>query len=362
VLTVYRALAKRLRQHGIVFSAFAFDGWSDETLWTFCEELIDGREKTLAEVLMSGRYDLLQCVDTTYSPPYGVETWVQRARFRGPTVLLGGVGERVLGAPAHATRYVAVSEAAAAVLAQDAVGPVAAIVSGYDEDVFKPGHSEAAKRPLLVWVGRSFDPVKDVGMFLDLVELAPQFDAVLVDSTREPEQEIRARLDRIGPRIRHVACLEPDEMAELYRRAGASGGAIVNTSRSEGFNCSIVEALACECPAIVPRIPGLSHLVDGVTAVTYDRAAGAEGAADALRQLADPVLRAAIVEEGRRQAELRWTAGAMADGYLELYRDALAAAGTPSLSERLLDPVARAGWRVALWIRSHWLRLRTVSG
>ena len=73
VVTVYRSLARHLAQRGVRFSAFAFDGWSDETWWTFCDELIDGQSTTLAQVLMSGRYDLVHCIETSYSPPYGVE-------------------------------------------------------------------------------------------------------------------------------------------------------------------------------------------------------------------------------------------------------------------------------------------------
>jgi glycosyltransferase involved in cell wall biosynthesis len=348
-----------LRPHGVRFSAFAFDGWREDTLWTFCDELIDGRETTLAEVLMTDRYELIQCVDTAYSPPWGVEIWARRARFRGPIVLLGSGGERVLAEATHATHYIAVSETAAAVLAEDAAAPVAVIASGYDEEYFRPGPSKAAEgRPLLVWVGRSFDPVKDVELFLDLVELSPDHDAVLVDSTLEPSTDVASRLERIGVRLTHAAFLAPSEMAELYRRAGATGGAIVNTSRSEGFNCSIAEALACECPAVVPRIPGLAHLVDGTTAVTYDRADGARGAAAALSRLSDPGLRASLVAEGRRQAELRWAAHSMADDYLELYREALAAVATASLAGRLLDRLARVGWRSVLGLRPYWRRLR----
>ena len=357
VLTVYRALARHLAAEGVHFSAFAFDGWAPDSLWTFCDELVDGRTVTLAEVLMSGRYDVLQCVDSAYSPPWGVEMWVRRARFRGPVVLLGAGGERAVTGPTHATRYVAVSEAAADVLAEDASRPVAAVPSGYDEAVFRPGPAQPAARPVLVWVGRSFDPVKDVHLFLDIADSAREYDVVLVDSSLEPGADVRERLDRLGDRARHTAFLEPDEMAELYRVAGASGGALVNTSRSEGFNCAIVEALACECPVVAPRLPGLAHLADGVSAVIYERADGAPAAVGALKRLADPALRAHIVDSGRSETERRWTSRIMADEYLQLYRDALRETRDVSWRVRLLDPFARAAWRIALRLRPSWRRL-----
>jgi glycosyltransferase involved in cell wall biosynthesis len=200
--------------------------------------------------------------------------------------------------------------------------------------------------------------VKDVGLFLDVVERSPGHDAVLVDATREPSGEVRGRLERIGGRIRHVAFLEPEEMALLYQAAAASGGAIVNTSRSEGFNCSVVEALACECPAVVPRIPGLGHLTDGVTAVFYERQGGAAAVVEALARLSDAGLRDRVVRQGREQAEQLWTSRAMAAAYLELYRDAVAAVEAPSRVARVLDPLARTFWRLALRTRPYWLRLR----
>jgi glycosyltransferase involved in cell wall biosynthesis len=354
VLTVYRALARCLASDGVRFSAFAFDGWSDDTLWTFCDELIDGRQVTLAEVLMSGRYDLLQCIDSAYSPPWGIETWVRRARFRGPIVLLGAGGQKELTGPTHATRYVAVSSAAASVLAEDACRPVAAVPSGYDETVFRPGPAPQVGRPVLVWVGRSFDPIKDVHLFLDLLDLTPEYDAVLVDSTVTPDADVRKRLDRLGARVRHTAFLDPEELAELYRLAAASGGAIVNTSRSEGFNCAIVEALACDCPVVAPRLAGLAHLIDGVNAALYDRREGADGAASALQRLADPMLRSQVVEAGRSEAGLRWTSRIMAVEYLQMYRDALAETRELSLRDRLMDPIARTSWRMALRLRPRW--------
>lgn len=361
VLTIYRTLAKHLAPEGIRFSAFAFDGWSEDTLWTFCDELIDGRTVTLAEVLMSGRYDILQCVESAYSPPWGIETWARRARFRGPIVLLGAGAQRELTGPTHATAYLAVSEAAAAVLAEDASKPVAAVPSGYDESVFHPGPASPQSRPVLVWVGRSFDPVKDVHLFLDVLDLLTECDAVLVDTTHDPAQDVRDRLERLGDRVRHTAFLDPGQMADVYRLAAASGGALVNTSRSEGFNCAIVEALACECPVVAPRLPGLAHLVDGVNAAVYDRAEGAPGAVAGFRRLADAASRAQIVETGRSETERRWTSRTMAIEYARIYREALAETRARSTRDQIVDPFVRAFWRSALRIRPHWKRVRSLK-
>jgi glycosyltransferase involved in cell wall biosynthesis len=358
VLTVYRSLAKHLGPQGVRFSAFAFDGWSVDTWWTFCDELIDGRTITLADVLMSGRYDLLHCVDTTYSPPYGVETWVRRSRFRGPVVLMAQVARRELTGPAHATRFVACSPAAADILAGDADGPVAVIANGYDEEVFRPGRVDYTGRPFLAWVGRSYDPQKGVNLFLDAVESLPGYDAVLVDA--DPGgKSIRNRLDRLGPRVRHRSLLEPDQMAEVYRAAAVSGGALVCTSLYEGFPLAIAEAMACGCPIIAPQVAGLDHLVDGCNALLFNRSSGAHGIATALRRLESPDLRADLVAQALRQAGELWTSRTMADSYMRLYEEAVTA--TPNQPSRR-DRAVSAAWHVALSARPAWHRFRRLVG
>ncbi|HEU5373502.1 MAG TPA: glycosyltransferase family 4 protein [Gaiellaceae bacterium] len=353
VLSVYRSLARHLSRRGVRFSAFAFDGWSADTWWTFCDELIDGRTTTLSETLMSGRYDLIHCVDTTYAPPYGVEKWVSRARFRGPVILMAQqVERRQLRGPAHATRYVACSQAAADILAQDADRPVAVIPNGYDESVFRPQPGERSDRPLFVWVGRSYDNVKGVDLFLDAVEAIPNCEGIVVDSGSG--ESIASRLLQTDPRISHRPLLTPPELAGVLQKAAGSGGAFISTSLYEAFGIAAVEAMACECPVIAPRVPGHEHLIDRGNALVYDRAAGINGIKAAVEQLQDPVFRRQLVRQAREQAVENWTSRTMADAYSRLYEDALR---EPSM-QHLADPFARFAWRLLLKARPWMHRMR----
>jgi glycosyltransferase involved in cell wall biosynthesis len=359
VLSVYRSLARHLGPRGVRFSAFAFDGWSADTWWTFCDELIDGREITLAEVLMSRRYDLVHCVDTTYAPPYGVEKWVRRARFRGPVVLMAQqVATRQLSQIAHATRYVACSQAAADLLAQDADGPVRVIPNGYDEEIFKPVLVEDPGRPLLVWVGRSYDPQKGVDLFLDAVEAMPGHDAVLVDA--DAGEAVETRLRQLGARARHRALLEPHEVAEIYCTAAASGGAFISTSEFEAFGIAAVEAMACCCPVIAPRIPGHEHLLDKINAMVYDRSRGASGIVAAIGELVSVDLRTNLTVRARAQAAQDWTSRAMADAYAQVYDDAIHARSTLR-QHAVRDWFGRTWWRVLLSVRPQVQRLKRLA-
>jgi glycosyltransferase involved in cell wall biosynthesis len=355
VLSVYRLLAKHLGERDVQYSAFAFDGWRADTRWKFCDELIDGRSATLSAALIDGTYDLLHCVDTAYSPPYGVEVWARRARFAGSIVLMAQqAARRELTEPAHATRYVACSQAAADVLALDASGRVTVIHNGYDEDVFQPGKA-ATRRPTLMWVGRSDDPQKGVELYLEALEALPEFDGIFVDAG--PDSDVIARrVSRLGGRVRHVRGLQPHEMAVSYRETALSGGAFLSTSRHEGFLIAAVEAMACGCPVIAPRLDGLAHLTDGRNALIYDRAAGVEGIAHALRRL-DRKARTALVASARREAELRWTSRAMAEAYFSLYTDALASSPADR-GHCLRDKTVRTGWKIALRARPAWQRMR----
>lgn len=362
VLSVYRSLARHLEPRGVQYAAFAFDGWREDTRWTFCRTLVDGRKTTLAQTLIQGDYDLLHCIEAAYSEPFGVEKWVRRARFAGPIILMGQqAGGRLLNGPAHADRYVACSRAAADNLARDADREVEVIHNGYDEEVFLPGDAEIAdpgRRPLLLWIGRSYDPVKDVDLFLGAVESLPDHDAVLVDDT-SLSARIESRLREIGPRIRHVHLLEPAELALLYRTTGASGGAFVCTSRSEGFLIAAAEAMACGCPVVLPELPGLGHLSDGRNAVFYDRAEGTRGIVGALGRLAHGAFRAEIVTQGIADARQAWTSRAMADAYFALYHEALAEVGVRR-RPTLVDRAARTSWQLILRLRPAWRGLRSV--
>ena len=358
VLTVYRSLNRHLRPRGVRYSAYAFDGWREDTLWTFCDELIDGRDVTLARVLMSGRYDLVHAVNTAFAPPWGVEKWVRRARFRGPVVLMAqSVGGLAL--ESSATRYVACSAAAADALAPYANGSVRVIPNGYDETVFKPGDVDRTGRPRLIWVGRTYDEAKDIDLFLAAVELLPDYEALIVDDGTDMG-ELSNRLAVLGSRVQRRSRLSPSQLADAFRYAGASGGAFVSTSRSEGFNIAAVEAMACGCPVIVPRIAGHAHLVDGQNAIVFDRALGARAVADAVSCLSNQSMTHRLVETARRQAETDWTSRTMAEGYLDLYHDALSTTGASGL-ERATDPLVRNLWRAALLARPTWRRVLALA-
>lgn len=93
------------------------------------------------------------------------------------------------------------------------------------------------------------------------------------------------QIERLGieSRIARFANLSREQLAELYRRAGA----VLVPSEAEGFGLPVIEALACGAAVVASDIPVLREV--GGEAVVYRPVADVPAWADAVsRVLADP--------------------------------------------------------------------------
>lgn len=137
-------------------------------------------------------------------------------------------------------------------------------------------------------------------------------------------------------------------LEELARRAGLTGrvrlaghvtdklkygylsaaDAFVLSSEHEGFGVVLQEAMAAGLPVVAVRHGGQADLLeDGVNALLVDsnEPRGLAGAVQ--RVLADSELRAAMREANRRKLKA-YNASAMAQRYVQLFREAVASAGS----------------------------------
>jgi glycosyltransferase involved in cell wall biosynthesis len=118
----------------------------------------------------------------------------------------------------------------------------------------------------------------------------------------------------------HVVLLDDLDLRCAY--AGAM--ALVYPSRYEGFGLPVLEAMACECPAITSRASSLPEV--GGDAVLYIDLGPDELAQtfEWLKAVQRPEVRNALLERGRKQArKFTWTA--MADGVEKLLAQTAAA-------------------------------------
>ncbi len=141
----------------------------------------------------------------------------------------------------------------------------------------------------------------------------------------------------------HVVLLDDLDLRCAY--AGAM--ALVYPSRYEGFGLPVLEAMACECPAITSRASSLPE-VGGPAVLYIDLGNDEEGQTfELLKFVQRPEIRSELIARGRVQArKFTWTA--MADGVQKLLATT-AASHTDDSSPRALstpnadDQVVRLG-------------------
>lgn len=190
---------------------------------------------------------------------------------------------------------------------------VATVHNGIRIDGFAPGPGGGP----VVFVGR-LAPEKAPDLALAAAETAG-VDIVLAGMVEEQhgdffEQRIRPRLR--PNRAEYVGALTAPEVAALYRTASAL---IMPLRWDEPFGLVVVEALASGTPVVAWRRGAMPELVeDGVTGFLVDSVAEA---ATAIGRL-DAIDRSAC----RADAERRFGARTMADGYVAAYRKVIATA------------------------------------
>lgn len=104
--------------------------------------------------------------------------------------------------------------------------------------------------------------------------------------------------------------LAPDQgtIRRIYSTAGSSGGLLLKTTKFEGRNCTVVEAMACHCPVVATHCGGVDDLLDGYTCLLRpygERIALVEAAEWLLR---DPEKRNYLIFGGMNHVrqELHW--------------------------------------------------------
>lgn len=191
----------------------------------------------------------------------------------------------------------------------DRIAPIWVVPNCLDERWFAwPEAPVLDTRPLL-WVGK-LDRHKRWREALDVIEAVVRrangsgpITPLLVGGRTSPETEVRDLLARI------YSC-EPledatwwpfvayERMPALYRSVGASGGALLLTTRDESFGMVVAEALLMGCPVVAPRIGALPEILPDEALYPPDDWTAAELLTE--RMLDDDQLRDRILGEGRR--------------------------------------------------------------
>jgi glycosyltransferase involved in cell wall biosynthesis len=110
----------------------------------------------------------------------------------------------------------------------------------------------------------------------------------------------------VAARIQFLGALANEALPKLYQAADV----VVFPTLVEGFGLVLVEALGCECAAVVTDLPAMRDIVqDGKTALVVPQQNAPQIAAKVIQLLDMPLLRRSLGEKGRQfvTQQFDWT-------------------------------------------------------
>jgi glycosyltransferase involved in cell wall biosynthesis len=137
----------------------------------------------------------------------------------------------------------------------------------------------------------------------------------------------RPAVERAAARIGEAAILAGyrDDVLDVLDAADI----LLHPSSIDAFPTALIEAMAARVPVVATAVGGIPEIVvPGETGILIDAPPDAQRTADALQLLlTDPALRRDLAAAGRRRFEERFTVSRWISRLLEIYDEALVAAG-----------------------------------
>jgi glycosyltransferase involved in cell wall biosynthesis len=199
------------------------------------------------------------------------------------------------------------------------------VPNGVDVDRWRPDAAkrEALRREVLedhefLWLAAGrLDPVKDYPTLLQAMVEVPEQACLVIAGAGQLEKELRRFANELGleRRVRFIL-FEPDVCRWMQ-----AADAFVLSSRWEGLPMALMEAAACELPAVATDVPGTREvLMDGQTGllVSAGNALDLAGAMMCMMQVS-PEERHAMGVKARQLVIERFSLEAVLDRWEELY-------------------------------------------
>jgi glycosyltransferase involved in cell wall biosynthesis len=335
---VIRFLARELAPHGVESEAYFQRDIGGGCLFDGLCPVTYSRDRSLADVLRHGRFDLIHSV--TSSLTMGVADAVEEVGFKGP-VVVSCHGDYVAGwNRSNANSVVALTEWWGRKIRPYTDCPVEVIGNPVDLSRFSPPAEPGPKRarPILGWIGHSADPRKNPDRLREIMAALPKdaYDWYIGDT--DAHGDASTVFGSMADRVIKYGFLPHAEMPQVFRDIAASGGAVISTSDTEGFPLCILEAMASGCPVIVPDLWGAEEIVDfGRAGLIYRTAVSPHSALACLEDLKQPGRWDTLSRAGRALVERRYSPEAVVGRYLEVFEAAFRA-------PRVTSPGYRLSW------------------
>jgi glycosyltransferase involved in cell wall biosynthesis len=211
------------------------------------------------------------------------------------------------------------------------------VYNGIDADLFAPRAAGVAELRAALNI-RAEDKVilalarleKDKGVqnaIAVMPRVLEQIAAVLVvvgDGTYRSALEALAREKGVAAHVRFIGA---QPLAQCARYFNLCNIFVDPTLRTDGYDLTIAEAMACAKPVIVSDVGANSTLIDAVTqrdGILIPRGDNAALLRETLRVLRDDVLARSMGELAREKIAARFSIGAMVDGMERVYAELLA--------------------------------------
>lgn len=201
------------------------------------------------------------------------------------------------------------------------LAPVTLVPNGITLPSSPPPPAALDGPPMVLFIGR-VHPIKRIDLLLDAFALvhAARPDARLViagPDERGLQASLSARQPSLGGVVRWTGEVDAAQRTSLLRDARA----LVLCSDSESFGLTVVEAMAAARPVVVARTCGWTEVSQQGAGLVVEQTIPALGAAIE-HLLADPAGAAAMGARGFAFARERYSWGALAPAFLDLYETA----------------------------------------
>lgn len=134
-------------------------------------------------------------------------------------------------------------------------------------------------KKIIGWIGK-LDDHKNWRKFLRIVSqiivIEKNVEIWLIGGYTAPQYVVKDFISELNnynimDYVKWYPYIEYDKMPQIYRQIALSGGMTISTSQNESFGMTAVEAMACKCPLIMPKVGALVEVMDkGLEQYLYD--------------------------------------------------------------------------------------------
>ena len=228
---------------------------------------------------------------------------------------------------ARAARVIAISDAVRRILLEDGIDParIVTVPSGIDVGAVRRTRPGGIRREL--GLPETVPLAVSVGALVGHKDHATLVDAAALLRARQPELhwviagegplrgKLEAQIASLGLADRVRLLGHVDEPLRLI----AAADVFVMSSAEEGLGTSVLDAMALDVPIAATRAGGIPEMLEGGAGLLTAPRDGAALASSVDQLLSDASIRADVVGRAQSRVE-RWSAQAMAEGVLGVYR------------------------------------------